>query len=180
LRRLKITDDAFYEMFDHLHHIQHLDISNSPFIAKRGMLKFLESCTESVRGIQASNCQDAIDDEVLKAIANVESTNLEMIDISFAKMVTDEGLNAFEGKTFPFNHLCFTGCIGITGKGLFHPISCGKKTLIIFEGALLDQEEMKHADFGKALGQCFNLECLDLGGSTYITDEFFQHLSSGE
>jgi hypothetical protein len=144
------------------------------------MLKFLESCSESVRGIQASNCQDAIDDDVIKAIAKVESTNLDVIDIGYNRMVTDEGLNAFEGKEFPFHHLCFTGCTGISGKGLYHPIFAGKKSLVIFEGALLDQEEMKHADFGKALGQCFNLEVIDLGGSTYITDEFFQHLTSGE
>jgi len=37
----------------------------------------------------------------VKAIANVESTELEFIDISYAKLVTDEGLNAFEGKSFP-------------------------------------------------------------------------------
>jgi len=38
LRRLKITDDAFFEMFSHLRHVQRLDISNSPFIEKKGML----------------------------------------------------------------------------------------------------------------------------------------------
>lgn len=43
LRRLKISDDSFFEMFSHLFHVQSLDISNSPFIGKRGMLKFLES-----------------------------------------------------------------------------------------------------------------------------------------
>ena len=86
------------------------------------MLKFLESCTESVRCIQASNCQDAITDNVVKAIANVESTELEFIDISYNKVVTDEGLNAFEGKSFPIKHLSFSGCTGVTGKGLYHPI----------------------------------------------------------
>lgn len=38
LRRLKITDEAFFEMFSHLRHVQRLDISNSPFIEKKGML----------------------------------------------------------------------------------------------------------------------------------------------
>jgi hypothetical protein len=73
LRRLKITDDAFYEMFSYLFHVQSLDISNSPFIGKKGMLKFLKSCTETVRVLKASNAQDAIDDEVITALANVES-----------------------------------------------------------------------------------------------------------
>lgn len=44
----------------------------------------------------------------------------------------------------------------------------------------MDQEGLKAADFGKALGVCFQLESLDISGCHYITDEFFMHLSSGE
>lgn len=43
----------------------------------------------------------------------------------------------------------------------------------------MDQEDLKIADFGKALGQCFKLESLDLGGCKHITDEFFFNLTSG-
>ena len=43
----------------------------------------------------------------------------------------------------------------------------------------MDQEELKVADFGKALGHCFLLESLDLGGCKHITDEFFNHLIAG-
>jgi hypothetical protein len=56
------------------------------------------------------------------AITNIESTKLDHLDISYSKMVTDEGLNAFEGKEFPIKHLNFSGCTGVTGKGLYHPI----------------------------------------------------------
>ena len=72
-------------------------------------------------------------------------------------MVTDEGLNAFEGKEFPIKHLNFSGCTGVTGKGLYHPILAASKELRVYEGALMDQEDMKIPDFGKALGACFKL-----------------------
>lgn len=44
----------------------------------------------------------------------------------------------------------------------------------------MDQEELKVADFGKALGYCFKLESLDVGGCSAMTDEFFNHLGNGE
>jgi hypothetical protein len=55
-----------------------------------------------------------------------------------------------------------------------------KDTLKIYQGALMDQEEMKVADFGKALALCFKLETVDIGGCTHITDEFISHLCNGE
>lgn len=51
LRRLKITNEAFEEIFEHLKTLERLDISYSPFINKKGMLKFLESCSETVQAI---------------------------------------------------------------------------------------------------------------------------------
>ena len=95
-------------------------------------------------------------------------------------MLTDEGLAPFEGKTLPLKHLSFNGCTGITGKGLYHPIFAARNTLEIYEGALMDQDEMKHADFGKALAVCFSLESIDVGGCTAIGDDFFNHLLNGE
>ena len=44
----------------------------------------------------------------------------------------------------------------------------------------MDQEELKVADFGKALGTCFELESFDISGCHWITDEFFMHLANGE
>lgn len=95
-------------------------------------------------------------------------------------MVTDEGLKAFEGKQFPITHLCLNGLSSVTGHGLQFPIAASKGTLQIFEGALMDQEGLKVADFGKALATCFELESLDVGGGHHITDEFFMHLPNGE
>lgn len=157
-----------------------LDISDCPFIAVPGFTKFLEATNESLRRLQASNCQLALVDETVSLIANNASNKLEFLDISYGKMVTDEGLKAFEGKSLPINHLCLNGLSSVTGQGLAHPISACSSTLEIYEGALMDQEELRAADFGRALGTCFELHSLDLGGCHHITDEFFMHLCQGE
>ena len=44
----------------------------------------------------------------------------------------------------------------------------------------MDQEDLKIADFGKALGVCFKLESIDVGGCKHITDEFISNICSGE
>lgn len=44
----------------------------------------------------------------------------------------------------------------------------------------MDQEGLTNSQFGKALGLCFKLQTLDVGGCKAIGDDFFVHLSSGE
>ena len=95
LRRLKITNDSFGELFKALKQLQVLDISDCPFIEASGFLKFLEASGSILRRIQASNCQLALNDETIKKLAEIESTQLEFVDISYGKMITDEGLKAF-------------------------------------------------------------------------------------
>ena len=62
----------------------------------------------------------------------VPARHLEFIDISYCKQVTDAGLAAFEGKTFPLNTLCLNGLTEVTGAGLYHPINAGKDTLEVY------------------------------------------------
>ena len=69
--------------------------------------------------------------------------------------------------------------MAVSGKGLFHLIDSCKKTLQIYLGNCISSEELKIAEFGKALAYCFNLLVIDLAGCTHITDEFFQHLGTG-
>lgn len=94
--------------------------------------------------------------------------------------MTDAGLAAFEGKTFPLTHLCLNGLTEVTGAGLYHPVNAGKETLEVYQGALMDQEGLANAQFGKALGHCFKLQSLDLGGCRHIGDDFFGFLCQGE
>lgn len=44
----------------------------------------------------------------------------------------------------------------------------------------MDQEGLANSHFGKALGLCFRLQSLDLGGCRHIGDDFFNYLCSGE
>jgi hypothetical protein len=62
-------------------------------------------------------------------LAEIKSENLEFLDLSYAKMVTDEGLKSFSGKNFPITHLCLNGLSGVSGLGLQYPISACKDTL---------------------------------------------------
>jgi hypothetical protein len=89
--------------------------------------------------VEASDCGDAaIDDDTVKALANMKSNQLNLFDISHNKLVTDEGLQAFDGKSFPIIRLVLTGLYQVTGKGLFFPIWACKEKLQIYEGALMD------------------------------------------
>lgn len=177
LRRLNIDNQSFLDLVYHTKKVEKLDISECQLIQSSGMIKFLENSGKSLKHLEASNCQDAITDQTLAHFTTMENESLNYLDISYSKLVTDEGLQHFEGKTYPLTCLNLTGLTGVTGKGLYYPIFACKETLLHFQGALMDQEEMKIPEFGKALGQCWNIESIDLGYGKHITDEFFMHLT---
>lgn len=93
------------------------------------MLAMAEACGDALKELKASNCQGAINNESMIAIANLSGQKLELLDVSYSKLLTDDGLAAFEGKTLPLKHLSFNGCTGLSGKGLYHPIYAGRNTL---------------------------------------------------
>lgn len=109
----------------------------------------------------------------MEAIANLETTCLEHLDISYAKFVTDEGFQHFEGKKLPIKTLRIQGLIGVTGLGLQFPIFAVADTLEILQAGMMDQEGMLIPEWGKALGSCFKLQSLDLSGNKNLTEEFF-------
>ena len=122
LRRLQISDQSVAEIFSHTEHLERLDISECVNVGKKALLKGLEVFGSNLKFLQASSLYEAVDDEVVTTIANLEEPQLEFLDLSFSKLVTDEGLQAFEGKTFKIEHLCLNGLSSITSKGLCHPI----------------------------------------------------------
>ena len=85
-----------------------LDISDCAYIETTGFERFIEACGAGIRRLQASNCQGALTDETITKLAE-KAEQLEFLDISYAKMVTDAGLKAFEGKVLPIEHLCVNG-----------------------------------------------------------------------
>ena len=89
------------------------------------MNQFLDNNKSTLQVLITSNSQDAMNDEILTKIAQIEESKLEVLDISYCKMVTDEGLKAFEGKFHPIKRLTMSGLMEVSGKVLFHIIdSC--------------------------------------------------------
>ena len=157
LRRLPITDGSFGELADSLAHITRLDISDCVLIQEANVIKFLKNNGQTLERFSASGCIDAITDKSVTEIANLsyevweesdklhegDSTSalndrLSFLDISYAKLLTDEGLNAFKDKTIPLTHLCVNGLSMVTGAGLQWPILAAKHTLVAYHGALMD------------------------------------------
>ena len=102
---------------------------------------------------------------------------LNLLDISYCKKVTDEGLAAFTGKTYPLDSLIINGCNGISGPGVKQLLISFSDTLLDFEASLNDQEIFTSAFFD-TLGKCFNLETLDVTGSHGMDDEGARLLTS--
>merc|ERR1711998_181239 len=109
-------------LVNELEFVEKLDIADCPNIDTPGLVKFIENCGHCLEWLDASNCQDALTDESVTAIANIEDPKLTYLNLSYAKLITDDGLAAFEGKEFLIEHLILTGLTGVTGKGLYHPI----------------------------------------------------------
>jgi hypothetical protein len=99
---------------------------------------------------------------------------LEHLDISYTKLATDEGFKAFEGKRLPIEYLGLVSLSeDVTSAGLAHLITACKESLAICDCALMRQEELAKPEWSKALGNCFNLEYLDVSGNKGLTDDFF-------
>lgn len=180
LRRMAISNASFIDIFRYLEKVEVLDIADSPNIEESGMEQFLDSCGENLTKLQASNCQLAITDGILGKLTET-SSKLRILDISYCKLVTDDGLKAFENKSLPIEILCMTGLgNAVTGLGLSYPITACKDSLRTFEAALMRSEALKLPDWGKALGACLGLESLDVSGCRALTDDFFMQMCNFE
>ena len=163
IRRVNISNASFTELVSDLSQVEKMDMGDCSQVESSGLLKFIENCGHCLEWLDASNCQDALTDEVVQALANIEEPKLTHLNLSYAKMITDEGLNAFEGKEFMIETLNLTGLTGVSVRGLYHPIWACRSTLTDYAGGLMDQEEMKPGmdnkvlEYGKALGNCWGL-----------------------
>ena len=107
-------------------------------IQEGSVIKFLKNNGATLERFSASSCIDAITDKSVTELANSENDRLQFLDISYAKNLTDEGLNAFKDKTLPLTHLCVNGLSMVTGAGLQWPILAAQHTLVCYHGALMD------------------------------------------
>lgn len=85
----------------------------------------------------------------------------------------------FSDKCLPLTSVVVNGLFGVSSLGLTALVACCVKTLVDFEASSLDQETFKSDIFLK-LGQCWNLESLDVAGARHIDDTAFINMAKGE
>lgn len=178
LRRMKfITNPVFAQIFKYMHSIERIDLTDCLGLLSSATCLLVDH-NRKLSHVQLSGCTDGVNNEVMSNIANY-LTQLNFLDISYCKQVTDEGLAHFTGKTYPLDSLSINGCNGISGPGLKLLLNSFKDTLLDLEAALNDQQ-IFNSCFMETLGFCLNLETLDLGGSNDINDEGFRQLANAQ
>jgi len=104
--------------------------------------------------LQLSGCVHAVDDTNVRLMSNL--ANLNFLDLSYCKNVTDAGLIHFQDKEVALNVLVMNGMVKVTHIGLSAIITSCAKSIIDLEVAFLDQEELK-PDFFAKIGICWQL-----------------------
>lgn len=136
LRRMNLSNRAFTCIAAEIKDLRKIDISYCPNIHVSGF-KVLMDNNKYLSHIQASNSSDAVNNEIVQRIANLEH-DLQFLDISFATNVTDDGMAHFKGKHHPIEKLFVNGMTGITAQGLNDLIATCTHTLKIFEASLMN------------------------------------------
>jgi hypothetical protein len=74
-----------------------------------------------------------------------EIQHLNFLDISFAKQITDDGLQFFKNKQLPIRKLFINGLERATNAGLIDIILSCRPHLKILEAGFMDQESVTGA-----------------------------------
>ena len=164
-----ITNPIFAEIFKYMRKLERIDLTDCDGLLTSACNLLIDN-NRSLAYLQLSGCNKGVDDQVMTNIATCLQDTLSFLDISFCKNVTDAGLAAFEGKTYPLDSLVINAVHGLTSPGIKKWLESFKDTLLDFEAALNDQEGFK-SEFFETLGKCFNLELLDVTGCPGITDD---------
>ena len=169
LRRMKfVSNPIFAEVFKYLTKLERVDLTDCDGLLPTATALMIDN-NKKMSHLQLSGCTNGVDDEVMENIATLTET-LNFLDISYCKQVTDAGLASFTGKTYPLDSLVINGVNGISGPAVKQWLMSFKDTLLDFEAALNDQESFNSCFF-EVLGQCWNLETLDVSGSNGIEDD---------
>jgi len=89
-----------------------------------------------LENIQMAGCTNGVDDTSMSLIS--KQNNLEFLDISYCKQVTDSGLYHFYDKELPLTSVSFNGMSGISSQGMCNFLLCCTKTLVDLELGNLD------------------------------------------
>lgn len=137
-RRMKfITNPVFAQVFRYMNDLQRIDLTDCTGLLNTACNLLIDN-NKKLTHLQLSGCNNAVDDSVMTNIAKCLCETLELLDVSFCKKITDEGLAAFTGKTMPLDSLMINGCNGISGPGVKQFLHSFKDTLLDFEASLND------------------------------------------
>lgn len=177
LRRMKdVTNPVFAEIFTHTKALRAVDFSDCEGL-HGSALHLLLRHNEGLEELQLSGCVNAVDDTSIRLIAGLPK--LALLDISYTKRATDQGLVHFGGRKVPLTTLVLNSVTSISSAGLTVLIGACSTTLVHLEVAYLDQDTMKSDVFLK-LGYCWNLQLLDVSGCTKLDDTIITNLQKAE
>ena len=138
LRRMKfITNPVFAQIFKYMRSLQRIDLTDCTRLLTSACSLLIDH-NRGLSHVQLSGCNNGVDDSVLGLIARLLVNSLNFLDISYCKVITDEGLAHFSDKTYPLDSLIINGCNGISGPGLKQLLHSFKDTLLDLEAALND------------------------------------------
>jgi len=136
LRRMNLlTNMNFKDIFEACHHLVSIDFADCTGLHSTALQLCFKN-NKTLKEIQLSGCINAIDDASIRLVPTLE--NIQFIDVSYGKKLTDHGLVNFGEKKLPIDSITLNGCTGITSLGLAVLIGSCSATLVNYEGAFLD------------------------------------------
>lgn len=137
-RRMKfISNPTFALIFKHLKQLVRLDLCDCDGLLPTAACLAIDNSKETLSEVQFSGCTGAVNDKVMSLLAGLEKT-LTLLDISYCKQVTDEGLTHFAEKSYPLEVLVINGVTGISGQALNTWLKSFSASLAEFEASLMD------------------------------------------
>ena len=120
--------------------------------------------------VQLSGCTNGVDDQAMHLFSKLE--DLELLDISYCKKVSDAGTPPFGQVQLPITQLALNGVNGLSSAGVNNILTSCSGTLVDLELANMDQDSFKN-DVMNMIGKCWSLETLDLAGALNLDDQAF-------
>ena len=173
-RLTKTLNRTFADAFEHWNSLKYIDIIRADGLYPNA-LQLLLGKNPALEKILLPGCSNAVNDHIMELIS--KKAKLTHLDISYCNHVTDKGLNCFSGKTIPLESLNLNGLRQVSSQGIATLVATCTKTLESFEASNQDQADFNSDGVFQWLGQCINLEVLDLTGCLHLNDQAFANVA---
>lgn len=170
----KLEEQTFCTLFSGFERLLSVDLSGCIGLQPNSLQLMLTKNANLIH-LQLSGCSDAINEVSMKGISNLKK--LQFLDVSYCKNVTEKECAHFIDKRLPLAILVANSCVGLNAVGLSTLIKAGQTSLQEFEAA--DNDHIGQ-DFLKQLGQCWNLNYVDISGCTQVDDSGIKWLTASE